>query len=169
MRWIQASLILAAVHFTPVYAQQPSGSIEVPAGARTVFTAKGVGLQIYGCTAAQDGARWILKGPDAKLLDAAGEQIGAHFTGPTWKLNDGSQVLGEFVASQPSPDADSVPWLLLRARAGSGTGKLAVVTFIRRTETHGGTPVASDCKTAGDAGKSAQVPYSATYTFYAGP
>ncbi|MFZ0633318.1 MAG: DUF3455 domain-containing protein [Acidobacteriaceae bacterium] len=167
MRWLAAILILVAADLLPLYAQQPGNSIGVPAGAKTILTAKGEGVQIYSCTAAQNGARWILKGPDAKLLNAAGEPIGKHFAGPTWKLNDGSQVLGELLASQPSPDPDSVAWLLLRARAGSATGRLAEVTFIRRTDTHGGVPAANDCQGAGDVGKTARVPYSATYTFYA--
>jgi len=150
-----------------VHAQQSGGSIEVPAGTRTILSAKGEGEQIYSCTVVQDAARWVLNGPNAKLLDANGAQIGTHFTGPTWKLNDGSQVSGEPVASRPSPDADSVAWLLLRAKAGSGTGKLANVTYIRRTETHGGVPTTNNCREAGDAGKSVQIRYSADYIFYA--
>jgi len=167
MRLVAAVLLLLAMDFLPAYGQQPGSSIEVPPGVKTILTAKGEGVQIYACTAAPDGARWILKGPDAKLLDAGGEQIGTHFAGPTWKLNDGSQVRGELVASRPSPEPNSVAWLLLRAKAGSSTGKMASVTFIRRTETHGGVPEARDCQKAGDAGKSVQVRYAATYTFYA--
>jgi hypothetical protein len=167
MRRIAAFLTLAAVDFFSMHAQQPGGTIEVPAGARTILTARGQGVQIYNCTAIQDGVKWTLKGPDAKLLDDAGKQIGTHFAGPTWKLNDGSQLMGELVASQPSTDAKSVAWLLLRAKAGSATGSLAGVQFVRRTETHGGVPEASACQSAADAGKSTRVDYSATYTFYA--
>jgi hypothetical protein len=152
---------------SPAYAQQAGGASEVPAGVRTILTAKGEGVQIYSCMAVQDGAKWTLKGPDAKLLDAGGEAIGTHFAGPTWKLNDGSQVVGELVASRPSPDADSVAWLLLRAKAGSATGRLADVTYIRRTETQGGVPSANDCEKTPDVGKSVRVQYAATYTFYA--
>lgn len=162
MSWVAAFLI-----FVGVYAQQPGGSIDIPPGARTILVAKGEGVQIYSCTAAQDGAKWTLKAPDARLLDGNGEQIGTHFAGPTSKLNDGSTVVGEPVASQPSTDKDSVPWLMLRAKAGSGSGRLSAATAIRRTETHGGVPPANDCRNASDVGKSVQVPYSATYTFYA--
>ncbi|MGA8532216.1 MAG: DUF3455 domain-containing protein [Acidobacteriaceae bacterium] len=167
MRWLAAVLILIAGNLVPSYGQQPGSSIDVPAGAKAILAAKGVGVQIYSCTATPDGAKWTLKGPDAKLLNPAGRQIGTHFAGPTWKLNDGSQVQGELVASRPSPDPHSVAWLLVRPKAGSATGSLAQVTFIRRTNTHGGMPKASGCQTAGDAGKSVRVPYSATYTFYA--
>jgi hypothetical protein len=108
-----------------------------------------------------------LKAPDAKLLDDSGKEIGSHFAGPTWKLADGSQVQGALVASMPSPEAGSVPWLLLRAKPGTATGTFANVAFIRRTETHGGAAPESGCQTSVDAGKTAQIPYSATYTFYA--
>jgi hypothetical protein len=147
-------------------AQQSGSSIEVPTGARTILTAKGEGVQIYSCVSAQDGAKWTLKGPDAKLLDATGEQIGTHYAGPTWELKDGSKVAGQMIASQPSPDAASIPWLLLRAKLGSRTATLANVTFIRRTDTHGGVPLAADCQKADDVGKATWTPYSATYTFY---
>ena len=142
------------------------GSIDVPAGARVLLTASGEGAQVYTCSALAGQSKWVLKGPDARLLDDAGTQIGTHFAGPTWKLNDGSQVVGELIASRPSPDQGSVAWLLLRAKSGSASGRFADVAFIRRTETHGGVADPAGCLTTADSGKTAQVPYSATYTFY---
>lgn len=163
-------VIVTAVSILPLHAQQTGGSIDVPAGARLVLEARGEGVQIYGCSEvqgdAQGGFKWVPKGPDAKLLDDSGRQMGTHFAGPTWKLADGSQVVGELTASKPSPDSDSVAWLLLRAKAGTSTGQLAEVAFIRRTETHGGVPNAPECGAQEDVGKSARIPYSATYTFY---
>lgn len=167
MRALVVCLIAVAAWSATSHAQQASASIDVPAGARVVLQAKGDGVQIYTCTAAQDGPKWVLKAPDAKLLDEAGKTIGSHFAGPTWKLDDGSQVQGELMASQPASEAGSVAWLLLRAKAGTATGALADVAFIRRTETHGGVAEKSGCKGAGDVGNSVRVPYSATYTFYA--
>lgn len=146
---------------------QTSGSIDVPSGARMVLEAHGTGVQIYTCTASEGGAKWVLQGPDAKLLDANGKQIGTHFAGPTWKLNDGSQVQGTVMASQPATQAGAVAWLLLRAKPGTATGQLADVTYIRRTETEGGGADDSACHGSGDAGKTARVPYRARYTFYA--
>src|SRR5271168_1487767 len=98
----------------PVAGQQGGGSIEPPSGARVVLEAHGAGAQIYSCSETNGAVKWTLKGPDAKLSDASGKEIGTHFAGPTWKLNDGGQVQGELMASKPSPDAGSVPWLLLR-------------------------------------------------------
>lgn len=132
-----------------------------------MLTAKGDGVQIYTCTDAPAGTKWVLKGPEAKLLDAAGQVVGTHFAGPTWKLNDGGQVQGELMANKPAPEAGSIPWLLLRAKAGTASGSLAAVGYIRRTETHGGVALGSGCQTATDVGKTTQVPYTATYTFYA--
>lgn len=146
---------------------QTSGSIEVPAGARMVLEAHGSGVQMYHCTSANGGFQWTLDGPDAKLLDEGGKQIGTHFAGPTWKLTDGSQVQGKVVASEQAAQAGVVPWLLLEAKPGSATGQLADVAWIRRTETEGGAADVSACKASEDVGKTSRVPYLAKYTFYA--
>lgn len=126
-----------------------------------LLEAKGDGVQIYTCTSTGTGGKWTLKAPDAKLLDAQGKVIGTHFAGPTWKLTDGSEVKGKAIANQPSPDPSSVPWLLLQAVPGSGAGAFAAVTYIRRTETHGGAAPKDACTTG-----ETRVPYTATYSFY---
>jgi hypothetical protein len=167
MRRLAATLAVLTVSVLALHAQQPGGSIEPPTGASVLLEAHGDGLQIYTCTAAQDGLKWVLKAPDAKLLDASGNAIGTHFAGPTWRLLDGSQVQGELLASKPAPEPDSVAWLLLRAKPATGTGILAGVAFIRRSQTHGGAAPATGCHDPADAGKTASVHYTATYTFYA--
>jgi hypothetical protein len=166
MRILAVSLIVAASSLPAIHAQQTAATIDLPTGAHVILQAKGDGVQIYTCTVAPAGAKWVFKAPEAKLLDASAKSIGTHFAGPTWKLEDGSQVQGELIANKPSPEAGAVPWLLLRAKAGTAAGTLADVAFIRRTETHGGVAPASGCEAAQDAGKTAQVPYTATYTFY---
>lgn len=134
-----------------------SSSIEVPAGAHLLLTAKAQGTQIYSCT---DG-HWVLKAPDAKLFDDAGKQIGTHFAGPTWQLNDGSEVKGKAIGSQASPESGSVAWLLVQAVPETGKGKFADVAYIRRTETHGGAAPKEACTS-----DTLSVPYRATYSFY---
>jgi hypothetical protein len=167
------SLIFAALSASLLHAQQAGASVDPPAGAEVVLVAEGVGVQIYTCTGTAGGAKWVFKAPQAELQDATGKTIGSHSAGPTWALEDGGavhgQVQGELVASQPAPEAGAVPWLLLRAKAGTATGTLANVAFIRRTDTHGGVAPGSGCEGPPDAGKTAQVPYRATYTFYSGP
>lgn len=139
-------------------AKQTTSPIDLPPGNHELLLeAKGDGVQIYACT---DG-KWTLKTPDAKLLDPQGTVIGTHFAGPTWKLTDGSEVKGKAIASQLSPDAGSVPWLLIEAVPNSGTGQFADVNYIRRTETHGGAAPKEACTT----GESRQH-YTAKYSFY---
>ncbi len=168
MRILGITLIALAALANSLKAQQPAASIDLPQGARTVFQAKGDGVQIYACTESTAGKKWLLKGPEAKLLNASGNVIGTHFAGPTWKLNLGGQVQGELVGSKPSPEQGAIPWLLLRTKTGKASGSLASVAYIRRTETHGGAAPASGCQRSQDAGKTAQIPYTATYTFYTG-
>jgi hypothetical protein len=155
---------MRAIFFTALFlsvagiAQQTPSSIDLSPGTHELLLeAKGEGVQIYTCT---DG-KWALKAPDAKLLDSQGSVIGTHFAGPTWKLNDGSEVKGKAIASQPSPDAGSVPWLLIQAVPDTGSGKFADVNYIRRTETHGGAAPKENCT-----GGESRQPYSATYSFY---
>jgi hypothetical protein len=136
--------------------QHGPSTIDVPPGMRLLMQVKGEGVQVYACT----GRDWTLKAPDAKLMDGQGRVIGEHFAGPTWKLNDGSQVRGKLIASQPSPNARSAPWLLLAAVPQSGSGKFAHVTYIRRTETRGGAAPTTPCSAE------QRIPYSATYSFY---
>src|SRR6476620_5250741 len=52
------------------------------------------GVQIYESKLNSMGTlEWALKAPEAELKNAAGEGIGKHFGGPSWSLNDGSQVV----------------------------------------------------------------------------
>ena len=149
---------VAAIFSVIAFGQQTNQSIEAPPGARLLLEAKGDGAQVYTCT----DSHWVLKAPDAKLLDAAGQVIGTHFAGPTWRLNDSSEVKGKLIASQPAPDGKSIAWLLLGAVPDSGKGKFATVAYIRRTETSGGAAPKEAC-TSGELA----VPYAAKYSFYA--
>jgi uncharacterized protein DUF3455 len=76
--------------------------------------------------------------PEADLFDKQGRQIGTHFGGPTWKLGDGSAVVGEIVAKADAPEPDAIQWLLLRAKSHEGTGTLSAAAYIRRTVTRAG-------------------------------
>ena len=144
-------------------------ALAVPAGLELVLHARGVGSQIYTCKAGTDGNfAWTLKAPDAELRaqDNDGKLIGQHFAGPTWKLNDGSEVTGKAAAHVDSPDADSIPWLLVNVVSHAGTGQLAKVTTIQRLHTHAGKPPAAGCD---ESHKDAETKssYTADYYFYA--
>jgi hypothetical protein len=141
---------------------QPSvpDSLKPPAGEHLRVHAHASGQQIYTC----DGSKWILSGPDAKLFDEAGKQLGTHFAGPTWQWSDGSQVTAKPVANA-TVDPESIPWLLLTATGHTGDGVLKNVSSIQRLQTKGGKPPANGCD-ASHKGVQARVSYTANYYFY---
>lgn len=134
---------------------------------KSVLELTGRGMQVYGCAAGKQGQApaWVLKRPEAELLDAKGRVVGSHGEGPVWRLRDGSALHGEVVSKKASPDEGAVPWLVLRAVQPEGKGLLSDVTEIRREETHGGAAPASGCATPADIGRESRVPYSAVYRF----
>ncbi|HVV49040.1 MAG TPA: DUF3455 domain-containing protein, partial [Polyangia bacterium] len=141
----------------------------VPAGATLKLHAHGAGAQIYACTAGANGAApaWVLQAPDARLLDAAGAEIGTHTAGPTWTAADGSAVVAKKVADAPAPAAGAIPWLLLRATSNRGAGTFAGIGYVQRLATAGGKAPATGCDAAA-VGKTLRVDYTAEYYFYGG-
>jgi hypothetical protein len=163
-----ASLSLAACFPFSLLAnaQQVPKDLQPPANEQLLLQVHAKGDQIYTCKG--DGAQftWVLKAPEAQLTDKSGKPFGKHFAGPSWEANDGSRVTGKAVANAPSPDADSIPWLLVTVATHSGEGVLARVTSIQRVNTKGGKAPASGCDAA-HAGQEERVPYSADYVFFA--
>ena len=143
-------------------------SIQAPAGEELILMARATGFQIYVCRPDADGKpAWTLKAPDAELFDEQSKSIGKHFGGPTWQLNDGSQVTGKMAAKADPPDPKAIPWLLVTATGNSGNGKLSVVTSIQRVNTVGGlAPAAAEC-TVQSGEVEFKSSYSADYYFYA--
>jgi hypothetical protein len=142
-------------------------TIQAPAGEEVVLFAHATGSQIYTCQAGAAGRfNWTLKAPDAELHDRKDKVIGSHSAGPTWKLKDGSEVAGKMAAQVDSLDADSIPWLLVRAESHAGKGLLTSVTTIQRVHTHGGKPPAEGCD-ASHRDVESKSNYSADYFFYA--
>ena len=129
----------------------------------------GKGVQIYHCQQQQGAPAWVFVAPEATLY-AGAQPVGSHSAGPTWRWKDGSAVTGRVLVNQRAPDSASIPWLLLAASPAidsTPTGTLARVTYVRRSDTHGGMPPAG-CD-ARHLGAIARVPYSAVYTFYKAP
>ena len=168
MRAMQVTVLLGASMVAAAAAAQIPAELEVPAGDKLVLKTHATGYQVYTCKAAANGAgQWELKGPDAELHDAKGTVIGHHSAGPTWKHKDGSEVTGKASAHVDSPDANSVPWLLLAATGHAGSGVLAQVSNIQRLNTQGGkAPAAAECSGANNGAESKRA-YSADYYFYA--
>jgi len=147
-------------------AQQVPAQIQAPANEQLLLQVHAKGDQVYTCKEGVTQFAWTLKAPDAQLFDKDGKPFGKHFAGPSWEASDGSRVTGKAIANAPSPDADSIPWLLVNIVGHDGSGVLSRATSIQRINTKGGKAPASGCD-AGHAGQEVRVPYSADYLFYA--
>jgi len=148
------------------WAQQVPAALQTAADQQLVVQEHARGDQIYACKAEGAQAGWTLKAPEAQLFDKDGKAFGKHFAGPSWEASDGSRVVGKAAANVASPDADSIPWLLVKVVSHAGDGVLARVTSIQRINTKGGKAPASGCD-AGHAGQEVRVAYSADYLFFA--
>jgi Protein of unknown function (DUF3455) len=140
-----------------------------PATEKLILQVHATGDQIYVCKPGPDPDQklaWILKAPDAQLFDSQNKVIAKHYAGPTWKHNNGSEVVGKVAARLDASDANAIPWLLLTAASHSGSGVFSTVTSIQRLHTKGGQPPQSGCD---DAHRNAETKsaYSADYYFYA--
>ena len=142
--------------------------IKAPAGEELVLQAHASGSQIYVCQPGADGKfAWTLKAPKAELYDQKGAVIGSHYAGPAWKNIDGSEVTGKAIGKVDSPEAGSIPWLLVTATGHSGNGVLGRVTSIQRIHTKAGlAPAATTCNASKQNAEAAS-DYTADYYFYA--
>ncbi len=132
-----------------------------------VLRVRAQGDQIYTCQQNAYTFSWGLKAPDARLLNDSNRVIGHHSAGPTWMLDDGSQVVARAVAKHDATEANAVPWLDLVAVSTTGHGRLEHVKTIKRIDTHGGQPPAGGCDQT-HLGAEIRVPYTAVYEFYSG-
>jgi hypothetical protein len=164
MRWTTG--VLAVIFGGAAAAQQVPEALRAPAEEHMVLQVHAKGDQIYSCKVDGAQAGWTLKAPDAQLFDKDGKVFGKHFAGPSWQANDGSRVVGKAAANVPSPDANSIPWLLVKVVSHEGEGVLTPVTFIQRVNTKGGKAPVSGCD-AGHAGQEVRVAYSTDYLFFA--
>jgi hypothetical protein len=161
----------------------PSGvpaAIAAPAGTTLAIHDKGIGSQVYTCTASTTGAggaggaggttsySWVLLKPDAILYDDTYTNVGTHGMGPEWTSTDGSVVNGSKVAgSNATNAATDIPWLLLKASSTTGTGVFTPVTYVQRLNTAGGQPPTTGCSSS-TVNAMTSVLYSADYYFYTG-
>lgn len=159
-------VVVSASLSASVCAQQVPQQLQPPTNEQLLLQVHAKGDQIYSCKSEGAQFAWTLKAPDAQLFYKDGKPFGKHFAGPSWEANDGSRVTGKAVANAPSPDPDSVPWLLVNIISRDGSGVLSRATTIQRLNTKGGKPSASGCD-ASHVGQEVRVPYSADYLFYA--
>ncbi len=141
-------------------------TLQVPAEQKVLLHAYAKGVQIYVCESNSidpSNFVWRLKAPEAMLFDENGSVIGSHYSGPTWENDrDGSKVVGEVLQRSAPPVTNTIPWLLVQARATEGPGLFDHVTYIQRVNTTGGLAPA----TPNQLGQEARVPYTAEYYFY---
>lgn len=147
-------------------AQEIPAQLQPPANEQLFLQLHAKGDQIYTCKSEGSQSAWTLEAPDAQLFDKSEKHFGNHFAGPSWEANDGSRVTGKAIANSPSPDPDSIAWLLVTVVSRDGAGVLSRTTSIQRLNTKGGKAPASGCD-ASRAGEEVRVPYSADYLFYA--
>jgi hypothetical protein len=144
------------------------GDIQVPAGNKLFLVGHAVGVQIYSCSLGSNGYAWTLVAPRADLYGDNGNLVAVHFAGPTWRAQDGSQVLGRREKGVVV-DPDAIPWLLLSAAKttpGRDGDRLVDTTFVQRIATTGGlAPAAGDCSAA-TVGTTFESPYTADYDFW---
>lgn len=158
-----SSILIATLSLTTAaLAQDPTTP---PPSQHAVLTVTGKGVQIYVCQQSGAEPQWVFQAPEAAMIDVSGKPIGTHGAGPMWKSNDGSSVKGELLQKSASPDAGSIPWLLLKAVSPSGSGVMSRVEYIRRSDTHGGLSPTTGCD-AQHLNALSRIPYTATYTFY---
>ena len=143
-------------------------AVMVPAGNKVALETVGVGEITYECRAKANMAgqyEWVFVGPDAKLMDRSGKQVGKYYGPPaTWESNDGSKLTGAQVAVAPAA-AGSIPLQLVKGNPAMGSGAMQGVTYIQRVATQGGVAPAMTCD-AGSMGKKQIVKYQADYIFY---
>jgi len=161
------SVLLAACSTTAsVIAPDVPAGLRPPAGQAVYLEALAIGVQIYECSQKADSTyEWTFKAPEASLAERAGQYLGKHYAGPTWESTDGSTVVGEVKARDPGPTSSAIPWLLLGAKANSGSGIFASAKSIQRVATNGGIAPAETCG-ATSLHKVVRVPYTASYYFY---
>jgi|SRR5450631_1245973 len=142
--------------------------LRVPTPQALIQQLHATGVQIYQCQPTKSDPsqfEWAFKQPEATLLTKGGRNFGKHYAGPTWEANDGSKVIGEVVARSDSPKPNSIPWLLLRAKAIAGNGLFTGVQFIQRLNTVGGNSPMVGCR-QDQAGQQLRASYTADYLFY---
>jgi hypothetical protein len=156
---------ISAAFSAAARAQEASPKLQPPAGQELFLRLQGKGDQVYVCKTDATPPAWTLKAPDAQLFKD-GSVFGKHYAGPSWESTDGSKVVGKAAANVPSPDSDSIPWLLVNVVSHEGKGILDRATYIQRLNTKGGKAPVAGCDAA-HAGQEIRVAYSADYLFYA--
>jgi hypothetical protein len=118
----------------------------LPHGNTRVATFYAVGVQKYKARMKTGSDpvtyEWLLVAPDAELYDVTNARVGTHGAGPFWSTLPSDSIFAQHFSparTSPSPDPESVDWLLLMPKTGTTpTGIFAEVDYIQRIATKGG-------------------------------
>ena len=118
----------------------------LPNGNTRVATYYAVGVQKYKARikAGSDPVsyEWVFVAPQADLYDITNAKVGTHGAGPFWATSPLDLIFGQQFSparTAPSPDPESIDWLLLMPKIGTTpTGIFADVDYIQRIATKGG-------------------------------
>lgn len=142
--------------------------VRVPAGNRVAMETVGVGTITYECRATANAPgqfSWVFVGPDAKLMDRSGKQVGKYYGPPaTWESMDGSKFTGT-QTGLGSMNGTDIPFQAVKANPAMGSGSMTGVTYVQRVATKGGVAPSMPCA-AGNVGAKQVVNYQADYIFY---
>lgn len=168
---ITVAALSACTSMTPQKGFSQDGladAVKVPAGHKVMMKTVGVGEITYECRAKKDAAgqfEWAFVGPDARLMDRMGKQVGKYYGPPaTWESSDGSKVTATQLAVAPA-GAGNLPLQLVKANPAMGNGAMQGVSHIQRVATRGGVAPPSACGPA-ESGKKQIVTYQADYIFW---
>ena len=143
-------------------------AVKVPAGHQVSLETVGAGDITYECRAKANAPgqhEWVFVGPDARLMDRGGRQVGRYYGPPaTWEGMDGSRLTGNQVAVAPN-GSGNIPYQLVKANPATGSGAMQGMSYIQRVATQGGTAPVAACGAA-SAGQKQVVKYRADYIFY---
>ena len=143
-------------------------AVQVPAGNKIAMETVGMGEITYECrvkSGMPGQFEWVFVGPDARLMDRSGKQVGKYYGPPaTWENMDGSKVTATQVAVAPAAPG-SIPLQLVKANPATGSGLMNGTTYIQRVSTQGGVAPATACD-ASNMGARQVVKYQADYIFY---
>lgn len=115
--------------------------------------------------------QWVFVAPQADLYDATNAKTGTHGAGPFWQIPRPQSGINDSIFAQhsspaktaPSPDVNSIDWLLLMPKAGkTATGLFTNVAYIQRIATTGGKAPATAPVSITD---TLDVFYTAVYRF----
>lgn len=148
--------------------------VNSPAGNARLATYYAEGVQKYKAQVKEGSDpvtyEWVFVAPKADLYDATNAKVGTHGAGPYWAVPQSQAGMTDSIFAQHftparmvTPDAGSIPWLLLKPKEGkTPTGIFADVDYIQRIATTGGkAPAAAPTAIT----ETAEVFYTAIYRF----